>query len=92
EHVVHYDRWWNPAVEAQATDRAYRIGQTRPVPRAEVPAAASVPPSSSRSGPVETVRHVWMLRSARCRVDASRVVRTAMPARPSASASSRSRP
>ncbi|WP_333743670.1 DEAD/DEAH box helicase [Streptomyces ardesiacus] len=31
EHVVHYDRWWNPAVEAQATDRAYRIGQTKPV-------------------------------------------------------------
>ncbi|MFI8949419.1 SNF2-related protein [Streptomyces sp. NPDC053750] len=31
EHVVHYDRWWNPAVEAQATDRAYRIGQTRAV-------------------------------------------------------------
>ncbi|WP_329461476.1 SNF2-related protein [Streptomyces sp. NBC_01431] len=30
-HVIHYDRWWNPAVEAQATDRAYRIGQTRPV-------------------------------------------------------------
>jgi SNF2 family DNA or RNA helicase len=28
---VHYDRWWNPAVEDQATDRAYRIGQTRPV-------------------------------------------------------------
>jgi SNF2 family DNA or RNA helicase len=26
-HVVHYDRWWNPAVEDQATDRAYRIGQ-----------------------------------------------------------------
>ncbi len=30
-HVVHVDRWWNPAVEAQATDRAYRIGQTQPV-------------------------------------------------------------
>ena len=30
-HVVHYDRWWNPAVEDQATDRAYRIGQVRPV-------------------------------------------------------------
>ncbi|MGH8909008.1 MAG: DEAD/DEAH box helicase [Egibacteraceae bacterium] len=30
-HVVHYDRWWNPAVEDQATDRAYRIGQTRSV-------------------------------------------------------------
>ncbi|MEU8542610.1 DEAD/DEAH box helicase [Streptomyces sp. NPDC048717] len=30
-HVVHFDRWWNPAVEEQATDRAYRIGQTRPV-------------------------------------------------------------
>ncbi|GAA3432223.1 hypothetical protein GCM10018954_018260 [Kutzneria kofuensis] len=28
---MHYDRWWNPAVEDQATDRAYRIGQTRPV-------------------------------------------------------------
>jgi SNF2 family DNA or RNA helicase len=31
DHVVHFDRWWNPAVEEQATDRAYRIGQTRPV-------------------------------------------------------------
>ena len=31
DHVVHVDRWWNPAVEEQATDRAYRIGQTRPV-------------------------------------------------------------
>ncbi|MBC2876278.1 MULTISPECIES: DEAD/DEAH box helicase [Streptomyces] len=31
EHVVHFDRWWNPAVEAQATDRAHRIGQTRTV-------------------------------------------------------------
>ena len=27
-HVFHIDRWWNPAVENQATDRAYRIGQT----------------------------------------------------------------
>jgi SNF2 family DNA or RNA helicase len=30
-HVIHYDRWWNPAVEDQATDRAYRIGQTKTV-------------------------------------------------------------
>ncbi len=30
-HVVHFDRWWNPAVEAQATDRAFRIGQKRNV-------------------------------------------------------------
>ena len=30
-HVIHYDRWWNPAVEDQATDRAHRIGQERPV-------------------------------------------------------------
>jgi SNF2 family DNA or RNA helicase len=30
-HVFHYDRWWNPAVERQATDRAFRIGQTRQV-------------------------------------------------------------
>jgi hypothetical protein len=30
-HVFHFDRWWNPAVENQATDRAFRIGQTRTV-------------------------------------------------------------
>ncbi|MGW1891427.1 SNF2-related protein [Streptomyces sp. NPDC002004] len=30
-HVIHVDRWWNPAVEDQATDRAHRIGQTQPV-------------------------------------------------------------
>lgn len=30
-HVLHFDRWWNPAVEAQATDRAHRIGQRHPV-------------------------------------------------------------
>ena len=29
--VIHFDRWWNPAVEDQATDRAYRIGQKRAV-------------------------------------------------------------
>ena len=29
--VIHFDRWWNPAVETQAEDRAHRIGQTRPV-------------------------------------------------------------
>jgi SNF2 family DNA or RNA helicase len=30
-HVIHYTRWWNPAVENQATDRVYRIGQDKPV-------------------------------------------------------------
>ena len=30
-HVFHFDRWWNPAVEDQATDRAFRIGQKRNV-------------------------------------------------------------
>ncbi|MNN42371.1 hypothetical protein D3C81_1565470 [compost metagenome] len=30
-HVIHYDRWWNPAVENQATDRVFRIGQKRNV-------------------------------------------------------------
>jgi SNF2 family DNA or RNA helicase len=29
--VIHFDPWWNPAAEAQATDRAYRIGQDKPV-------------------------------------------------------------
>lgn len=28
-HVIHFDRWWNPAVENQATDRAHRIGQKK---------------------------------------------------------------
>lgn len=31
DYVIHYDPWWNPAVEAQATDRAHRIGQFKPV-------------------------------------------------------------
>jgi len=30
-HVIHFDRWWNPAVENQATDRAFRIGQKKKV-------------------------------------------------------------
>src|SRR5262249_44250515 len=30
-HVIHFDRWWNPAVENQATDRAFRIGQSKNV-------------------------------------------------------------
>ena len=30
-HVIHFDRWWNPSVENQATDRAFRIGQQRNV-------------------------------------------------------------
>ena len=30
-HVIHFDRWWNPAIENQATDRAFRIGQKRNV-------------------------------------------------------------
>jgi hypothetical protein len=42
-HVVHYGRWWNPAVESQATDRAYRIGQTKKYrftcPYCEIPLA-----------------------------------------------------
>jgi len=31
DHVIHMDPWWNPAVEDQASDRAHRIGQNRPV-------------------------------------------------------------
>ena len=30
-HVIHFDRWWNPAIEDQATDRAFRIGQKKNV-------------------------------------------------------------
>jgi SNF2 family DNA or RNA helicase len=40
--VVHYDPWWNPAAEAQATDRAHRIGQTRVVTSYKLIAAGTV--------------------------------------------------
>jgi superfamily II DNA or RNA helicase len=40
--VIHYDPWWNPAVEAQATDRAHRIGQDKPVFVYKLIAAATV--------------------------------------------------
>ncbi len=40
--VVHYDPWWNPAAEAQATDRAHRIGQTRAVTSVKLAVADSV--------------------------------------------------
>lgn len=40
--VVHFDPWWNPAAEAQATDRAHRIGQTRTVTSIRLIAAGSV--------------------------------------------------
>ena len=40
--VIHYDPWWNPAVQAQATDRAYRIGQLKPVFAFSLIAAGSV--------------------------------------------------
>lgn len=40
--VMHFDRWWNPAVEAQASDRAHRIGQTRPVTITTLTSATTV--------------------------------------------------
>ena len=40
--VIHFDPWWNPAVEAQATDRAHRIGQARPVTVYKLIAAGTV--------------------------------------------------
>ncbi|MEO8700602.1 MAG: C-terminal helicase domain-containing protein, partial [Kofleriaceae bacterium] len=40
--VIHYDPWWNPAAQAQATDRAHRIGQTKPVFVHDLIAAGSV--------------------------------------------------
>lgn len=46
-HVIHYGRWWNPAVEAQATDRVYRIGQDRDV-------HVYLPTLKDRSGRIST--------------------------------------
>jgi superfamily II DNA or RNA helicase len=44
DYVIHLDPWWNPAVEDQASDRAHRIGQTRPVTIARLVMAGSVEP------------------------------------------------
>ena len=41
-HVVHFDRWWNPAVEQQATDRVHRLGQRKPVHVASLVCTATV--------------------------------------------------
>ena len=42
DYVIHLDPWWNPAVEAQASDRAHRIGQQRPVTIYRLVNAASI--------------------------------------------------
>ena len=41
-HVIHYDRWWNPAVEDQASDRAHRIGQRKVVTVYRLVAAGTI--------------------------------------------------
>ena len=42
DYVIHLDPWWNPAVEDQASDRAHRIGQTRPVTVYRLVAATTI--------------------------------------------------
>jgi len=42
DYVIHLDPWWNPAIEDQASDRAHRIGQTRPVTVYRLVAAATI--------------------------------------------------
>lgn len=53
-HVIHYTRWWNPAVENQATDRAYRIGQTKDVYVYQI---ITKDPKNFPSGTVEEIMH-----------------------------------
>lgn len=54
-HVIHYTRWWNPAVENQATDRVYRIGQDKPV-FVYLPIVADTS-GMTRKGTVEEIVH-----------------------------------
>lgn len=57
-HVVHFTRWWNPAVENQATDRAYRIGQTKDV---YVYQFITQDPTNFPNGTVEEIMHNLLL-------------------------------
>lgn len=57
-HVIHYTRWWNPAVESQATDRVYRIGRTKPV-FVYYPIVADED-KTLRSGTVEEIVHALL--------------------------------
>jgi SNF2 family DNA or RNA helicase len=72
DSVIHYDPWWNPAAQAQATDRAHRIGQTRPVFVHQLIVAGSV-----EERMLELQRHKEEL--------ASGLVGSAAPARPALS-------
>ena len=56
DYVIHMDPWWNPAVEDQASDRAHRIGQTRPVTIYRLVTEGT---SRSRSWPCTTRSAVW---------------------------------
>ena len=73
-HVVHLDRWWNPAVEEQATDRAFRIGQRRTVQVRTFSA-----PAPSRSGSTR-----WSAPSARSPSSSSATARAGSPSCPPA--------
>ena len=55
--VIHYDPWWNPAVEHQATDRTHRIGQTKPVfvSSCRIKRAVLLPRPSMRAPPSEAL-------------------------------------
>jgi len=59
-HVIHFDRWWNPAVENQATDRVYRIGQKKDVMVHKLVAAGTIEEKIDTilSGKNELAEHV----------------------------------
>ncbi len=76
DYVIHMDPWWNPAVEDQASDRAHRIGQTRPVTVYRLVAADTIeekdrpaPPRQTRPGGLAPGRHRHRPHADRRRVD-----------------------
>ena len=86
DHVIHVDRWWNPAVEDQATDRAHRIGQTRPVQVHRMITAGHRRGAGRRAAAAQALARRRRARPRRGRADRAEQRRAARPGHPAEAA------